>query len=106
MTITSLACQTIWLCRMLSKLKNKQKGLTKILCDSKFAIALTKNLTFHGKSKQTSIKFHYFKELCEKWTWVLYIRRSSCKYFYKATKVGCDWEVEDNVWCDWVYSSI
>ena len=48
---------------MLSELKNKQKGSTKILCDNKFVIALIKNPMFYGRSKHISIKFHYIKEL-------------------------------------------
>ena len=48
---------------MLSELKNKKKGSTKILCDNKFVIALTKNPLFYGRSKHISIKFHYIKEL-------------------------------------------
>ena len=63
MIVTSVACQTVWLCRMLSELKYEQKGSTKILCDNKSAIALTKNPMFHGRSKHISIKFHYIREL-------------------------------------------
>ena len=48
---------------MLSELKNKQKASTKILCDNKFVISLTKNPMFHGTSKHISIKFHYIKEI-------------------------------------------
>ena len=29
-------------------------------------------------------------------------QRSSCKYFYKATKDGCVQEVEDDAGCDWL----
>ena len=39
------------------------QGPTKILCDNKSAIALTKNPMFHGKSKHISIKFHYIRKL-------------------------------------------
>ena len=63
MTVTSIACQAVWLHRMLSELKYEQKDPTKILCDNKFAIALTKNSMFHGRSKHISIKFHYIREL-------------------------------------------
>ena len=64
MEITFAAYQsTIWLYKILSELKNKQKGPTKILCDHKFAIALTKDPNFRGKSKQIRIQFHYIREL-------------------------------------------
>ena len=39
------------------------QGPTKILCDNKSAIALTKNPMFHGKSKHISIKVHYIRKL-------------------------------------------
>ena len=35
MVVTSMACQVVWLRRMLSELKYEQKGPTKILCDNK-----------------------------------------------------------------------
>ena len=63
MIITSVACQVVWLRKMLSELKYKQKGSTKILYDNKSTIALTNNMMFHGRSKHISIKFHYIKEL-------------------------------------------
>ena len=63
MVITFTTCQTVWLCRMLSELKYEQKGSTKILCDNKSTIVLTKNLMFHGRNKYISIKFHYVRKL-------------------------------------------
>ena len=35
MAVTSMACQVVWLRRMLSELKYEHKGPTKILCDNK-----------------------------------------------------------------------
>ena len=63
MTITSTTCTAIWLHKILSALKNEQKGLTRILCDNKYANALTNDPIFHGRSKHKSIKFHYIREL-------------------------------------------
>ena len=63
MAITSAACQAVWLRRMLNELKYEQKGLTKILCDNRSVIALTKNLMFHGRNRHISIKFHYIMKL-------------------------------------------
>ena len=48
MVVTFAVCQAVWLDRMLRELKYEQKGLTKILCDNKSAIALTKNPMFHS----------------------------------------------------------
>ena len=61
-TIIFATCQAIWLRKMLSELKYEQKGPTKIFCDNKSAIALTKNPMFHSRSKHISIEFHYIKE--------------------------------------------
>ena len=44
---------------MFVELDINKKNPTKILCDSKFAIALIRNLIFHDRSKSISIKFHY-----------------------------------------------
>ena len=79
-----------------------QKGPTKILCNNKSTIALIKNLMFHGRSKYISIKFHYIRELVKiKRSNLGFIdQRSSCKYFYKATKDGCVQEFEDDAGCD------
>ena len=63
MAITSAACQAVWLRRMLNELKYEQKGLTKILCDNRSVIALTKNPMFHGRNRHISIKFHYIMKL-------------------------------------------
>ena len=62
MIVTSAACQTIWLHKMLSEWKYEQKGLTKILYDNKSVIALTKNPIFYGKSKHINIKFYHIRE--------------------------------------------
>ena len=63
MTVTSVAYQAIWFRRMLSELKYKQKGLTKIICNNKSTITLTKNMMFYGRNKHISIKFHYIRKL-------------------------------------------
>jgi len=59
----STATQAVWLRRILSVLQHKQEGPTKILCDSKSAIALSKNPVFHGRSKHIDIKFHFIRDL-------------------------------------------
>ena len=68
MIITSVACQVVWLCKMLSELKYEQKGPIKILCDNKSTITLTKNSMFHGRSEHISIKFPYIRELVKNQT--------------------------------------
>ena len=57
------ACEAFWLRRMLSELKYEQRGPTKILCDYKFVIAMTKNPMFYDRRKCINIEFHYIREL-------------------------------------------
>ncbi|KAL3536976.1 hypothetical protein ACH5RR_000342 [Cinchona calisaya] len=63
MAETSSATQALWLGMMLKFLQYKQEGLTKIFCDSKSAIKLTKNLIFHRHSKHINIKLYFIREL-------------------------------------------
>lgn len=63
MAAASSATQAVWLRRLLSVLQFKQDGPTKILCDSKSAITLSKNPVFHGRSKHIDIKFHFIRDL-------------------------------------------
>jgi hypothetical protein len=60
---TNCATQAVWLRRMLSELQYQQDGPTKIFCDNKSTIALTKNPVFHGRSKHIDIKHHYIRDL-------------------------------------------
>ena len=59
------ATQALWLRRMLGFLRHEQVGPTKIYCDSKYAIELSKNLVFHERSKHIEIKFHFIRELIQ-----------------------------------------
>eukprot|EP00253_Pinus_taeda_P005086 PITA_05086 len=60
---TAVACQTIWMRRMLRSLcQEKAKG-TVIFCDNSSTIALSKNFVFHKRTKHIVTKFHYIKEL-------------------------------------------
>ena len=63
MAAASSACQAVWLRRLCDELNQKQGSPTKIFCDNKSAISLTKNPVFHGRSKHIDIKFHYIREL-------------------------------------------
>ncbi|XP_058740883.1 uncharacterized mitochondrial protein AtMg00810-like [Vicia villosa] len=62
-TTISCATQTIWMRRILEVIHQKQKSPTKIYCDNKSAIALSKNPVFHGRSKHIDIRFHKIREL-------------------------------------------
>ena len=57
------ATQAVWLKKILGELQHQQREPTKIFCDNKSVIALTKNLVFHGHSKHMDIKFYYIHDL-------------------------------------------
>ncbi|XP_072066584.1 secreted RxLR effector protein 161-like [Arachis hypogaea] len=59
----SCATQAVWLRRILEELNEKQSTPTTIFCDNKSAIALCKNLVFHGRSKHIDIRVHKIREL-------------------------------------------
>ncbi|KAK2986470.1 hypothetical protein RJ640_000224 [Escallonia rubra] len=63
---TSAACQAIWLRRILAELQQRQEGATEIFCDNKATIAMTKNPTFHGRTKHIYIHFHFIRDLVAK----------------------------------------
>eukprot|EP00253_Pinus_taeda_P022725 PITA_22725 len=60
---TTVACQAIWMRRMLMSLRQEQAKGTVIFCDNSSAIALSKNLVFHKRMKHIDTKFHYIREL-------------------------------------------
>ncbi|KAI4357505.1 hypothetical protein L6164_001448 [Bauhinia variegata] len=61
--VASCSTQAVWLRRILEVLHQKQDTPTEIFCDNKSAIALCKNLVFHGRSKHIDIRFHKICEL-------------------------------------------
>ena len=63
MSLSIAGCQAIWLRVILESLDHPQEGATTIYCDNKSAIALSRNLVFHGKSKHIRIKYHFIREL-------------------------------------------
>ena len=61
----AIACQAIWLRRILADLCERQEDGTTIFCDNISSIALSKNLVFHGRSKHIEIRYHFITELVE-----------------------------------------
>ena len=60
---TAVACQEIWMRRMLRSLCQEQVKGTVIFCDNSSAIALSKNFVSHNKTKHIDTKFYYIREL-------------------------------------------
>ncbi|GJW27479.1 ribonuclease H-like domain, reverse transcriptase, RNA-dependent DNA polymerase [Tanacetum coccineum] len=63
---TAAATQALWLKRLLSKLTHSQEEKVTIQVDNKSAIALMKNLVFHGRSKHIDTKYHFIRECIER----------------------------------------
>lgn len=55
--------QALWLRKILKDIGEAQPKLTPILYDNKSAIAVLKNLIFHGKTKDSRIKYHFIREV-------------------------------------------
>lgn len=66
MAAISATCQTMWVRRILSDLKEKQEEATIILCDNKSTIELTKNLVFHGRTKHIEVWNQFNRKLVGK----------------------------------------
>jgi hypothetical protein len=62
-TTTAVACQAVWMRRVLNELLHDQNDATQIVCDNKSAIALSKNHVFHKQIKHIDMKYHFIREL-------------------------------------------
>ncbi|GJR33624.1 uncharacterized mitochondrial protein-like protein [Tanacetum coccineum] len=65
MAATSAACQAIWLKELLAKVTGLERQKVIIRVDNKSAIALSKNLVFHGRSKHIHTRYHFIRECLE-----------------------------------------
>ncbi|KDP42370.1 hypothetical protein JCGZ_01946 [Jatropha curcas] len=63
---TSVACQAIWLRRILVDLHQRQEGPTEIFCDNKATIFTTKNPAFQSRTEHIDIRFHFIRGLVAK----------------------------------------
>ncbi|KAG8481885.1 hypothetical protein CXB51_026674 [Gossypium anomalum] len=54
--------QAIWLRKLLCDLNEDHAEATKIRVDNQLAVAIAKNLVFHGKTKHFKIKYHFVRE--------------------------------------------
>lgn len=65
MAATAVACQGIWLGRLLGEMLNKEAARPKLFIDNKSAISLAKNPVFHDRSKHIEIRYHFIRECVE-----------------------------------------
>nr|GEZ65412.1 zinc finger, CCHC-type [Tanacetum cinerariifolium] len=65
MAATATACQALWLKRLLSELTGCEEKRIMLKVDNVLAIALVRNLVFHGRSKHIDIRYHFIRECVE-----------------------------------------
>nr|GEY12378.1 zinc finger, CCHC-type [Tanacetum cinerariifolium] len=65
MTATGAACQALWLKRLLSEITGWEEERITLKVDNISAIALVRNLVFHGRSKHIDIRCHFIRECVE-----------------------------------------
>ena len=56
------ACQAVWLRRLLGELTGAEARPPALMVDNQPAIALTKNLVHHDRSKHIDVKFHFLRD--------------------------------------------
>jgi hypothetical protein len=58
-----VSCQAMWMRRVLNELLHDHNDVTRIVCDNKYAIALSKNHVFQKQSKHIDTRYHFIREL-------------------------------------------
>ena len=61
-----LACEIVWLRRILQDLGISQAEATSLFIDSQSAIKIAKNPVFHSKTKHVDTKYHHIRSLIAK----------------------------------------
>jgi len=59
------ACQGVWLSRLITAMMGTKEAPVKLLMDNMSAIALSRNLVHHDRSKHIDTKFHFIRECIE-----------------------------------------
>ncbi|KAG6496746.1 hypothetical protein ZIOFF_044618 [Zingiber officinale] len=60
---TSVVNQAIWLRKLLNDMGYIMEKETKVSVDNQAALAISKNLVFHGKTKHFNVKYYYLREV-------------------------------------------
>ena len=64
--LASAAQDATWMSRLTAGLENRSEEPIVLFEDNQSAISMTKNPQFHGRSKHTSIKYHFIRDQVEK----------------------------------------
>jgi hypothetical protein len=59
--VASVACQGVWLARLLGDLKNKAVESVELKFNNQYAMALMKNSIFHDRSKHVRMMYHFIE---------------------------------------------
>ena len=62
--VTEACKETLWMKKLLQELSLKQEGYT-VYCDSQSAIHLSKNSTYHSRSKHIDVRYHWIRDVLE-----------------------------------------
>ena len=63
--VSSAACQSLWISRLIKELMSVEENLVKILVDNKSALELTRNLVHHSRSKHIDTRHHFIRYCIE-----------------------------------------
>nr|XP_043615342.1 secreted RxLR effector protein 161-like [Erigeron canadensis] len=66
MVTTSAACQALWLRGLVAEITGEKEETIILRVDNQSAIALMKNLVFHGRSKHIHTRYHFIRECVER----------------------------------------
>lgn len=62
-SLTTAACEAVWLHRLLADINEKQGNPSVIFCDNRSALSIAKNLILHGRTKHIDTHFHFIWDL-------------------------------------------
>ena len=63
--VSSAACQSFWILRLIKELVSVKENLVKILVDNKSALELTRNPVHHSRSKHIDTRHHFIRDCIE-----------------------------------------
>ncbi|PKU70877.1 Retrovirus-related Pol polyprotein from transposon TNT 1-94 [Dendrobium catenatum] len=61
-SLSAAASDVLWLRRLTAELDMPQSSPTTIYCDNTSAMAIAKNLVFHGRTKHIEIDYHFIRQ--------------------------------------------
>ena len=62
MVASQVACETIWMRKILVGLFGQQMDPTVVYCNNQSCIKLSKNKKFHDRSKHIDIRYHHIRD--------------------------------------------